>query len=225
MKRITACIVSLVLVALLSCASAEGWTCPACGFEADGNFCANCGEKKPEESASEWICPGCGNKASGNFCSNCGKGKPTKSDRYVNLGDMEIFQNKTKGGSPAWYTDKYDEYLTDNYGNTYAHSVSVGTGSLTYLVNYRYLTFSGTVAFPKGLASDDYRESATLKIYGDEELIAEFKEIDDGSRPESFSLNIKPYERLTLEWTCEGMNVWSDWGEYATIFDGVLVPE
>ena len=226
MMKKTAAIAAVLLLALIfTVASAETWICPACGNSAEGNFCNTCGGKKPEVIPEYWICPACGNSASGNFCNNCGTSRPTEADRNVALGKMEIFQRKTVGGSDYCYTDKYDKYLKDNYGNEYAHSVSVGTGSLTYLVNHQYLTFSGTVACPKGVSSDDYRSSATLRIYGDGEVIAEFKGFNDGSRPEAFSINIKAYERITLEWTCKGMNVWRDWGYFATIFDGVFVPD
>ena len=44
-----------------------GWKC-SCGTEANGNFCSNCGAKKPE---TEWTCS-CGTVNKGNFCSNCG---------------------------------------------------------------------------------------------------------------------------------------------------------
>ena len=52
----------------------SGWTC-SCGQEGNtGNFCSNCGKKKPEESGS-WTCS-CGQVNTGNFCSNCGKKRP-----------------------------------------------------------------------------------------------------------------------------------------------------
>ena len=48
------------------------WNC-ACGkMGIDGNFCTNCGAKKPEPVATTWDCV-CGKKGiDGNFCSNCG---------------------------------------------------------------------------------------------------------------------------------------------------------
>lgn len=147
-----------------------------------------------------------------------------KSHIPVILGEMEIFQNKTNGGSWASKTNETNTYLVDNYGNTYANSLSVGCGSLTYLVNFKYQEFHGTVAFPKGLESDGYRSSATLEIYGDGEVIAEFVDIDSAYRPTSFSLDISSYEKISLKWTCDGANIWYDWGEFATIFDGTLVP-
>ena len=116
--------------------------------------------------------------------------------------DMEIFAKKTQGGMWGIDTDKTDEYLVDNYGKKYQHSFYAGSGTVTYLTNYKYKMFSGTVACPKGLQPD-------------------------GWRPMPFSLDISNYERITLEWKYqekkeEIVNIWKDWGYYATIFDGVF---
>ena len=51
-----------------------GWICPQCGTENTGNFCSNCGTKKPDDG--KWICPQCGTENTGNFCGNCGTKKP-----------------------------------------------------------------------------------------------------------------------------------------------------
>ncbi len=52
------------------------WKC-ACGTENTGNFCNNCGGKKPapQTSGAEWKCS-CGQINTGNFCNNCGKKNP-----------------------------------------------------------------------------------------------------------------------------------------------------
>lgn len=142
----------------------------------------------------------------------------------VNLGDMEIFKNDTEGGMWVSNTNKTDQYLEDKYNNTYSHSFSVGCGSVTYLLNFKYQTFSGTVSFPKSLTADNARESATLTIYGDGTEIAVFRDVTDTTKPEAFSLDISGYEKITLTWTSEGYNVWQDWGDFATIFDGLLIP-
>ena len=142
----------------------------------------------------------------------------------VNLGDMEIFKNDSKGGSWASYTNETDKYLEDKFGGTYSHSLSVGCGSVIYLLNFKYQTFTGTVGFPKSLAADDARSSATLTIYGDGQEIAVYRNITDTTKPETFSLDVSAYEQLTLTWECEGYNIWEDWGDFATIFDGVLTP-
>lgn len=55
------------------------WKCPKCGTEADGKFCPNCGEKKPEEG---WKCPKCGTMNKGKFCEECGEKRPTGSPVY-----------------------------------------------------------------------------------------------------------------------------------------------
>ena len=49
----------------------DTWDC-ACGVKGiSGNFCSNCGGKKP--SADTWDCE-CGQKnITGKFCNNCGK--------------------------------------------------------------------------------------------------------------------------------------------------------
>ena len=56
-------------------AAPAGWTC-SCGNVCTGNFCPNCGGKKPEAS-SDWFCTDCGtkNSSTGKFCTTCGKRK------------------------------------------------------------------------------------------------------------------------------------------------------
>lgn len=51
----------------------KGVKCPNCGATITGNFCIECGTKKPEE-VKEKFCTGCGTKADQNakFCMNCG---------------------------------------------------------------------------------------------------------------------------------------------------------
>lgn len=54
-------------------ANANEWTC-SCGAKNSGNFCQNCGAKKPENDGA-WFCTECGTKNTGKFCQNCGKAK------------------------------------------------------------------------------------------------------------------------------------------------------
>lgn len=141
--------------------------------------------------------------------------------------DMEIFAKKTQGGMWGIDTDKTDEYLVDNYGKKYQHSFYAGKGTVTYLTNYKYKMFSGTVACPKGLQPDEWKPYIDLYIYGDGKKIASFPAMNCYSRPMPFSLDISNYERITLEWKYqekkeEIVNIWKDWGYYATIFDGVF---
>lgn len=50
---------------------AGSWTC-SCGTVNQGNFCGNCGNKRP---SADWTCS-CGCVNQGNFCSNCGSKRP-----------------------------------------------------------------------------------------------------------------------------------------------------
>ena len=49
-------------------AAGAAWVC-SCGMQNTGNFCGNCGSKRPAPAA--WVCS-CGMQNTGNFCSNCG---------------------------------------------------------------------------------------------------------------------------------------------------------
>lgn len=55
---------------------AQKWKC-ACGAEATGKFCTECGAKKPEG----WQCT-CGATNKGKFCSECGAKKPAAAPKY-----------------------------------------------------------------------------------------------------------------------------------------------
>ena len=59
-------------------APATGWKC-ACGATVSGNFCTECGAKKPAEEG--WTCS-CGAVNKGKFCPNCGQKKPEGAPLY-----------------------------------------------------------------------------------------------------------------------------------------------
>lgn len=86
-----------------------GWECPECGAEATGNFCSNCGAKKPE-----WTCLECGEIVVGNFCNNCGTKNPEFLDieigDYITFGSYEQDNDLTNGSEPIeWLVlDKKD---------------------------------------------------------------------------------------------------------------------
>ena len=50
--------------------SLDTWECPKCNKQVKGNFCPDCGQKKPEKS----FCSNCGQKveSGAKFCPNCG---------------------------------------------------------------------------------------------------------------------------------------------------------
>ena len=59
-------------------APANGWKC-VCGATVSGNFCTECGTKKPAEEG--WTCT-CGAVNKGKFCPNCGQKKPEGAPLY-----------------------------------------------------------------------------------------------------------------------------------------------
>ena len=56
----------------------SSWRC-SCGTVATGNFCPECGTKKPAEDG--WGCS-CGAVNKGKFCPECGKKKPSGVPQY-----------------------------------------------------------------------------------------------------------------------------------------------
>ncbi len=63
-------------------AGKDAWTCRSCGAKATGNFCTECGTKKPVE-ATGWVCPKCGLTNKGKFCQECGEKKPEAEPLYA----------------------------------------------------------------------------------------------------------------------------------------------
>ena len=59
--------------------AAGGWKC-AGGTTVTGNFCPNCGTKRPAEDEG-WTCS-CGAVNKGKFCTNCGAKKPAGAPLY-----------------------------------------------------------------------------------------------------------------------------------------------
>ena len=66
----------------------DKWDC-ACGNKGvTGNFCNNCGAKRPTDD--RWDCS-CGNKGvTGNFCNNCGAKRPTDDRWDCSCGNKNI---------------------------------------------------------------------------------------------------------------------------------------
>lgn len=62
-------------------AGGNSWKC-TCGHVNTGNFCMECGSKKPlPSSANGWTCS-CGTVNQGKFCMNCGTKKPAAAPLY-----------------------------------------------------------------------------------------------------------------------------------------------
>lgn len=105
----------------LSNAIADTWDC-ACGNKGiSGNFCNNCGGKKPVKDT--WDCS-CGNKGIiGNFCNNCGAKKPVNDTWDCPCGNKGItgnFCNNCGAKRPVndtWDCECGNKGITGNFCN------------------------------------------------------------------------------------------------------------
>lgn len=69
----------------------DTWNCTCGAKNITGNFCNNCGAKRP--TADTWDCS-CGNKGIvGNFCNNCGAKRPTIDTWDCSCGNKGIVGN------------------------------------------------------------------------------------------------------------------------------------
>ncbi len=92
--------------------AADSWQC-SCGNTVSGNFCPNCGGKKPapQPAADGWTCS-CGATVNGKFCPECGSPKPadegwTCSCGAVNKGKFcQNCGSKKPAGAPLYQCDK-----------------------------------------------------------------------------------------------------------------------
>lgn len=90
----------------------NGWKC-SCGNTVEGNFCPNCGSKKPvpKPAMGGWTCS-CGATVSGKFCPECGSPKPadegwTCSCGAVNKGKFcQNCGSQKPAGAPLYQCDK-----------------------------------------------------------------------------------------------------------------------
>lgn len=89
------------------------WKC-SCGNMVSGNFCPNCGGKKPapEPAAGAWKCQ-CGATATGKFCPECGSPKPADANGWIcscgTVNKGKFCQNcgaKKPEGAPLYRCDK-----------------------------------------------------------------------------------------------------------------------
>jgi membrane protease subunit (stomatin/prohibitin family) len=92
--------------------TADSWKC-ACGATVTGNFCPQCGAKKPAPAPADgWKCPKCGATATGKFCPECGTAKPAEDGWTCSCGAVNKGKfctqcgAKKPAGAPLYKCDK-----------------------------------------------------------------------------------------------------------------------
>ncbi len=102
----------------------DTWECSCGNKSVVGNFCNNCGSKRPQP-VEVWDCE-CGNKnIVGNFCNNCGAKKPEKSDSWdCECGNMGVVGNfctncgaKRPESPETWDCECGNKNITGNFCN------------------------------------------------------------------------------------------------------------
>lgn len=140
----------------------------------------------------------------------------------VMLTEIEVFSY----GNGGEYNDSVNQYTQDRYGNLYSTSFSIEDEStITWILNGQYSTFSGIIACPDGFMYKSHLSNVVVTISCDGETIFTSDEAGPDEKPQSFSIDVSGVEKLQISWNClPAWNIWSNWCEYGTIFDGTLYP-
>lgn len=112
----------------------------------------------------------------------------------------------------------------DHFGNTYFSSYALDKGSVLIILNKEYKTFSGVIACPKDIGYHQQIQGAALIIYADGKKVYNSPICDYDNAPIPFEVDVTGCEQLKIEWEAHGGNIWEDWGERATIFNGAFLP-
>ena len=148
-----------------------------------------------------------------------------KNNTIVYIAALDMFNYSFKEGADLDGGESINEYLTSNYGITYKNSVTCSGGYIGYLVDGKgYTVFKGVIGCPEGMHSDSFWHGAYIDIIGYRDdkgtTLYTTDEIYDGSKPVEVEVDITGYEVIYFQWHCVGSNIWKDWGEFATIFEG-----
>lgn len=141
-----------------------------------------------------------------------------KYNSVVYLSDLKEFSYGEDGQT-------VNKYLKSNYGETYKNSVTCSQGYVSYLIDGKgYSLFKGIIGCPEGMHSDGFTHGAYIEVIatkGDKQTtLYVSKEITDASKPTDIEIDISGYEVIYFKWHCVGCNIWSNWGQFATIFEG-----
>lgn len=112
----------------------------------------------------------------------------------------------------------------DHFGNTYFSAYALDKGSVLVILKKEFKTFSGVIACPQDIGYHQQIQGASLIIYADGKKVYNSPICDYDNAPIPFEVDVTGCEQLKIEWEAHGGNIWHDWGERATIFNGVFLP-
>ena len=176
------CLSFFLIIALLlstfSIAYADDWICSECGANSSGNFCSNCGARKPD-SDSSWVCSVCGTTNTGNFCNSCGasrSGGGAPSGTTITNLKCEDQRNGTtvitwddSGSGPYKITYAASEWVDfslyeDGIYNT-RHTVTTLIPGVTYKITVSSSTSSASVKYtPSKSSFTDFKNGRIVKL-------------------------------------------------------------
>ncbi len=176
MKKLTVVILVIVSLCLVGAALADVWTCSNCGKENEGNFCAWCGTKKPDEKI---VCPSCSAEIDPNlgalFCGNCGAKLVTETETEPEADPVSEMAEAEQTPEPV--TEVATEEATQ-IRQVLDHVFSGGTminpeaypeiRLMTHTPQYidKLSNYTNTVSFPlpENTVPDSYDENSALVI-------------------------------------------------------------
>lgn len=144
------------------------------------------------------------------------------SRKPIILVELQVFSY----GDGGEYNASSNEYKTDRYGNEYSSSFSVENQStIKWLLKGQYRTFTGTIACPANFQYKNNLSNVVVTVIGDGKVLFTSAESGPDEKPQCFSIDVTAVEELQIKWVClPALNIWRDWCEYATIFDGTFHP-
>ncbi len=107
------------------------------------------------------------------------------------LKDLETFTGSATAKSKSeieFGSNEYNYYLTANTGAVYENYWYPSTYEPSYLVNYKYKNFKGTIYLTKN-AKDNNRQNRIV-VFGDDEIIYTSKPVASGSMPIDFDIDV-----------------------------------
>ena len=128
------------------------------------------------------------------------------------LKDLETFTGtvETKSVDTVEFGGyEYNDYLTANTEDVYKNCLYPCDDKLSYLLNYKYSKFKGTIYLSKG--QKNYDRANRVLIYGDDKLIYTSKPLTSGSKSIDIDIDVSNVGVLKIVYQHNYADESSDW--------------